>query len=154
LYFYFILSLRFSILWVTSSLILLIFTLNSSSSQFMVFSVSLLCLFRALMISFICFCVFSYSLFLFPWNFWVPPVCFGWPFLVTSLWNSHWLFAEFLLSGCSCVFCGVPCYNLSLFCWSLHLGIHCLYFPLNLVLIFLGRRMVSIPFLSSHHSIF
>jgi hypothetical protein len=36
---------------------------------FIVFSVSLWCLFRAPMISFICFCVYSYSLFLLSWNF-------------------------------------------------------------------------------------
>jgi hypothetical protein len=53
--------LRFSISWVTSSLILSIFILNSLISLFMVFSVSLWCLFGALMSSLICFCVFSYS---------------------------------------------------------------------------------------------
>jgi hypothetical protein len=58
------LFLKFSISWVTSSLILSIFTLNSFISLFIVFSVSVWCLFRAPMIWFICFCVFSYSLFL------------------------------------------------------------------------------------------
>jgi hypothetical protein len=50
--------LRFSILWVTSSLILSIFNFNSFISVFILFSVSLLCLFRAPVSSFICFCVF------------------------------------------------------------------------------------------------
>jgi hypothetical protein len=59
--------LKFSISWVTSSLILSIFVFNSF--------IYLLCslfhfgVFRAPMSSFICFCVFSYSLFLVSWNF-------------------------------------------------------------------------------------
>jgi hypothetical protein len=53
--------LRFSISWVTSSLILSIFALNSFIPLLMVMFVSVLCLSRALMISFVCFCVFSYS---------------------------------------------------------------------------------------------
>jgi hypothetical protein len=61
--------LRFCISWVTSSLILSIFVFTSFISVFIVFSVSLWCLFRAPMSSFICFCVFSYSLFLLSWNF-------------------------------------------------------------------------------------
>jgi hypothetical protein len=56
--------LRFNISLVTSSLILSIFIFNSFLALFIVFSVSLSCLFRAPMSSFICFCVFSYSLFL------------------------------------------------------------------------------------------
>jgi hypothetical protein len=56
--------LTFSISWVTSSLILSIFVFNSFISLFIVFSVSLWCLVRAPMSSFIYFCVFSYSLFL------------------------------------------------------------------------------------------
>jgi hypothetical protein len=54
--------LRFSISWVTSSLILLILDLNSFISLFVVFSVLLCCLLRAPMISFICF-VFSHILY-------------------------------------------------------------------------------------------
>jgi hypothetical protein len=61
--------LRFSMPWLTSSFILLIFFLNLFMSLFMVFSVSLWCLLRAPMSSFIYFCVFSYSLFLFSCNF-------------------------------------------------------------------------------------
>jgi hypothetical protein len=61
--------LRFSISKATFSLILSIFSLNSFTSLFMVFSVSFWCLFRAPMTSFICFCVFSYYLFLLSWNF-------------------------------------------------------------------------------------
>jgi hypothetical protein len=61
--------LRFSISWVTSPLILSIFGLNSFISLFMVFSVSFWCSFRAPMISFIWFCIFSYSLFLLSWNY-------------------------------------------------------------------------------------
>jgi hypothetical protein len=45
--------LRFSISWVTSSLILTIFAFNSFFSLFIVFSVSLWCLFRAPMSSFV-----------------------------------------------------------------------------------------------------
>jgi hypothetical protein len=56
--------LRFSISWVTSSLILSIFDLNPFISIFVVVLVLVWLLFRASMISFICFCVFSYSLFL------------------------------------------------------------------------------------------
>jgi hypothetical protein len=61
--------LRFSMSWVTSSLILPILVLNSFISLFMMFSVSLWYLFRAPTSSFICFCVFPYSLFLLSWNF-------------------------------------------------------------------------------------
>jgi hypothetical protein len=56
--------LRFSISWVTYSLILSIFMFNSLICLFMIFSVSLWCLFSVSMNLFICFCVFSYSLFL------------------------------------------------------------------------------------------
>jgi hypothetical protein len=45
------------------------FAFNSFISPFIVFSVSLWCLFRVPMSSFIYFCVFSYSLFLLSWNF-------------------------------------------------------------------------------------
>jgi hypothetical protein len=61
--------LRFSMSWVISSLMLSIFILNSFISLFMVFSVSFWFLFSTPMFSFICFCVFSYSLFLSSWNF-------------------------------------------------------------------------------------
>jgi hypothetical protein len=80
--------LRFSISRVMSFL-LSIFIFNSFISLFMVFSISLWCLFRAPMISFFYFCVFSYSLFLLSWGLLLPPVLFGWPCLVTSLWISH-----------------------------------------------------------------
>jgi hypothetical protein len=59
----------FSISCVTSSLILSIFALNSFISLIVVFCVSLWHLFRAPMSSFICFCVFSYSLFFLSWNY-------------------------------------------------------------------------------------
>jgi hypothetical protein len=95
--------LRFSISWATSSVILSVVTLNLLISLFMVFSVSVWYLFKALMHSLICFCVFSYSLFS-----WVPPIHFGWPCLVTSVWNSYWLLAEFLFSECSCGLCWLP----------------------------------------------
>jgi hypothetical protein len=45
------------------------FDLNSFISLFVVVSVSVWCLFMTSMISFICFCVFSYSLFLTSLNF-------------------------------------------------------------------------------------
>jgi hypothetical protein len=83
---------------------------------------------------------------------WEPPVCFGWPCLVTSLWNYHWLLAGFLFLGCSCVLHWVPCYSLFLFCCSLDLGICFLHFPLNPLLIYFEGRMVSIPFSCSHRS--
>jgi hypothetical protein len=60
--------LKFSISWITSSLTLSIFALNSFISLFMVVSVSVWCLFRTSMISLIFFCVFLYSLFLFSWK--------------------------------------------------------------------------------------
>jgi hypothetical protein len=60
--------LRLSITWVTSFLILSILSLIYLS-LFTVFSVSLWYLFRAPMCSLICFCVFSYSLFLLSCNF-------------------------------------------------------------------------------------
>jgi hypothetical protein len=53
--------LSFLLSCITSSLILLIFVLNSFISLFMVLSVSLWYLFRAPMTSFIHFCVCSYS---------------------------------------------------------------------------------------------
>jgi hypothetical protein len=83
---------------------------------------------------------------------WVPPLYFGWPCLVTSLWNSHWLLAKCLLSGCSCGPYWVPWYNLSLLCWSLDLAICFLHFPLYPVLIYLEGRVVSISFSSSYNS--
>jgi hypothetical protein len=46
----------------------------------------------------------------------------------------------------------VPWYNFSLFCWNLNLGICFLHFPLIPVLIHYWGEMVSILFLSSHHS--
>jgi hypothetical protein len=55
--------LRFSISWITASLNFL-FSSLINLSLFVVFSVSLWCLFRAPMSSFICFYVFLYSLFL------------------------------------------------------------------------------------------
>jgi hypothetical protein len=77
----------FFIVWVISSLILSNFTLNSFIYLFMVFSVSVWCLFRAPMISFIV-SVFSHILYFCCLGIsWVPSVCFGWPCLVTSLWN-------------------------------------------------------------------
>jgi hypothetical protein len=132
--------LSFSISWITSPIILPIFALNSFISVFMVFSVSLWCLFRAPMISFICFCVFSYSLFLLSWSFLSASCCFDWRCLVTSLWNSHRLFVGFLLSGCSCGLHWVSWYSLPLFCRSLHLDICFLHFPLNSVLIYFGEQ--------------
>jgi hypothetical protein len=68
--------LRYSILYVTS-LILSIFALNSFISLFMVLFVSVWYLFRAPMISFICFCVFSYFLVLLSWNFLSTSCTFG-----------------------------------------------------------------------------
>jgi hypothetical protein len=61
--------LRFSISWVTSSFMLSIFVLSSFISVFMVLFVSLCCLFSASMVSFICSCAFSNSLYLLSWNF-------------------------------------------------------------------------------------
>jgi hypothetical protein len=86
--------------------------------------------------SFICFCVFSYSYFCCLGMSWVPPVCFDWPCLVTSVWNFHWLLAGLLISGCSCGLHWVPWYSLSLFYWSLDLGVHFLHFPLNPLVIY------------------
>jgi hypothetical protein len=92
--------LRIFISWVTAPLISSNFNLNLFISLFMVFSVSFWCLFRASMISFICF---SHILvFCCLWISWMPPVHFGRPCLESSLWNSHWLLAGFLLSECSC----------------------------------------------------
>jgi hypothetical protein len=105
------------------------------------------------MSSFVCFCVFKYCLFLLTWISWVSPVCFGWPGPVSLPWNSQWLLAGFLLSVCSCGLPWVPWHTLSLFCWSLELDIHFLHFPLNPILIYFWGKMVSIPFLSSHCSI-
>jgi hypothetical protein len=144
--------LRFSISWVTSSLILSIFILSSFISLFMVIFVSLWCLFRTSMISFICSCTFSYSLFLLSWISWVSPVPFAWPYPVSSLWNSYLLLAGFLISECSCGLHWVPWYSFSLFCWSLNLGICHLHIPLVPILIWSWGKMVSILFPSSHHS--
>jgi hypothetical protein len=60
---------RFSISWVTFSLILSIFILSSFICLFIVFFVSLWCLYSACMVSFICSYAFSNSLFLLSWNF-------------------------------------------------------------------------------------
>jgi hypothetical protein len=126
--------LRFSISWGTSSFVLSIFTLNSFISLFMVCSVSVWCLFTLLWFH-LFVSVFSHILeFCFLGISWVS--CFGWPCLVTSLWNSHWFPVWFLLSGCSCGLRCVPWYGLSLFHWSLDLGIHFLHFTLNPVLLY------------------
>jgi hypothetical protein len=122
----------------TFSLILSIFVLNSFISLFMVFSVSLWHLFRAAMSSLIFLCVFSYFHFCCLGISWVPPVCFGWPCLVTSPWNSQW----FLLLGCSCGLHWVPWDSLSLFCWSLCF----LHFPLNPILFYFGGENGFHPF--------
>jgi hypothetical protein len=145
--------LRFSISWFTSSLILSIFILSSFISQFMVFFVSLWCLYRASIVSFICSCAFSYSLFLLFWNF-LSVSCTFWLTLSSIiLWNSLWLLAGFLLSDCSCVLRWVLWYSLSLFCWSLNVGICFLHFPpVPVLTTYWGGKMVSIFFLSSHHS--
>jgi hypothetical protein len=144
--------LRFSISWVTSSLILSIFVFNLFISLFLVCSVSLWCLFRAPMCSFICFCLLVFFIFWCLWISWVPLVCFGLSCLVTSPWNSRWLLAGFLLWECSCGHYWFPWYCLSLFCWSPELGIHFLHFPLNPVLIYFRGENFFIPFQSSHRS--
>jgi hypothetical protein len=61
--------LRFSISWVASSLILCIFVLSSFICLFIVFFISLWCLYSASIVSFICYCAFSNSLFLLSYNF-------------------------------------------------------------------------------------
>jgi hypothetical protein len=76
-------------LWVTSSLILSIFTLDSFTSLFMVFLFQFGAYLGLLWFPFIFFCVFSYSWFCYLGIDWVPPVCFGWRCVVSSLWNSH-----------------------------------------------------------------
>jgi hypothetical protein len=140
--------LKFSISWVTFSLTLSIFNLNSFISVFMVFSVSLWYLFRAPMSSFIYYCVFPFSLFLLFWNF-LSASCTFWLTMssnismkfsvITCRIPSFRVFLWALL---------VPWYSVSLFCWYLFSHI-----PLNPVLIyFLEGRMVSIPLLFSHCS--
>jgi hypothetical protein len=109
------------------------------------FSVSLWCLFRDPTIAFIF--VFSHILYFCCLGIsWVTPLYFGWPCLVTSLWHSHWLLAEFLILDCSFGPLWVPCYSLSLFCWSLDLAICFLHFPLNPLLIYFLGRKIYIPF--------
>jgi hypothetical protein len=61
--------LKFSVSWVTSSLILSIFYFNSFIYLFVMVSISVWSSFSASMISFISFYVFSYSLVLLSWNF-------------------------------------------------------------------------------------
>jgi hypothetical protein len=116
--------------------------------------VSLWYLFKASMSSFICFCVFSYSLFLLSWNF----LSASYTFCLTM---SSIIAMKFSVISCSissfricCEFHWVPWDSLSLFCWSLELIFHFLHFPLNPVLIyFFGEgRTISIPFSSSHPS--
>jgi hypothetical protein len=118
-----------------------IFIFNSFISLFIVFSVSLWCLFRIHMSSFICFCVFSCSLFLLSCNFLSTSWTF-WLIMCSNIFtNSQWLLAGFLFSGCSCGLPWVPWHSLSLFCWSLEVGICFLHFLLNHVLIyFLGEN--------------
>jgi hypothetical protein len=142
--------LRFSISWVTSSLTFSIFIFNSFISLFILFSVSFWCLFRAPMSSFICSCVFSYSLFLVSWNFLSASCMFWLTVSRISPWNSRWLLAWFLLWRCFCRHHWVPWCHLSLFCWGQELGIHFTHFPLNPVLSSFLRRVFSIPFASSH----
>jgi hypothetical protein len=68
--------LRFSISWVTSSLVLSIFIFNSVMCLFILNTVSFWYLFRAPMSTFICSCVFSYPLVLVSWNFFLFLVYF------------------------------------------------------------------------------
>jgi hypothetical protein len=118
----------------------------------MVFSVSFWCLFRDPMISFICFCVFSYSLFCCLGISCVFPLYFGWPCLVTSLWNSHWLLTGFLHSCCSCGPNWVHWYTFSLFCWTLILAFCFSSYPSeSCAYLFLGENGFH-PFFISHYS--
>jgi hypothetical protein len=142
----------FSMSWVTSSLILSIFIFNSFISLFIVFSVTLWCLFRAPMISFICSCVVSYSLFLFYWNFLSASCTFG-------LTTSSIISMEFSVITCRMSY-------LRVFLWTslgclvsfifvlLESGIGYPFssFPLNPVLNYFWGGLVSFPFSSFHHS--
>jgi hypothetical protein len=74
----------FSISWATFSLILSIFYLNSFITLFMVVSVSVWHLFSASMISFVCFYVFSYSLFLSSGNL-LSSSCMFWLIMLSNI---------------------------------------------------------------------
>jgi hypothetical protein len=120
--------------WVTSSLILSIFIFNSFFSVFMVFSVSVWCLFRVHLSSFICFCVFSYSLFLLSWNF-LNASCTYWLTMSSNISMKFEYLQDFFFQGFLVGFIGFLC-SLSLFHWSLSLGTCFLHFALNPVLIY------------------
>jgi hypothetical protein len=130
---------------VTSSLILSIFILNSFISLFMVFSVSLWCLFRAVMISLICFCVFSYSLFLLSWNFLSASYTF-WSTLSSNISTKFSVISCRISSLRMFLWALLGSLGLSLFCCSLEQGIHFLHFPLNPVLIYFGGENRFQPF--------
>jgi hypothetical protein len=115
----------------------------------MVISISVWYLFRVPMISFICFCVFSYSLIFLSWNF----LSVSYMFWLTM---SSTISKKFSLITCRIssfrVFCGlcwVPWYSLSLFCFSLDLGICFLHFTLNPVLLYFWVENGFSPFFSS-----
>jgi hypothetical protein len=109
----------------------------------MIFSVSFWCLFRAPMISFICFCVFTYSLFLLSWNFFSASYTL-WLTMSSNVSMKFSLITCRISSfRCSCGLHWVPWYSLSLFCWSLSL--HFLHFPLNPVLIYFRGEEWFLP---------
>jgi hypothetical protein len=117
-----------------------IFALNSFISLFIVIFVSVWCLFRSSMILFICFWVFSYSLFLLSWNFLSASYLF-WLTMSSIISMKFSLITCRITSlGCSCGLHWVPWYSLSLFCWSLDRGIHFLHFALNPILLYFGGR--------------
>jgi hypothetical protein len=104
--------LRFSLLWVNSSLILLIVILNSfiylwcSLFHFVIY-LGLLWVHVFVFVSYHILYFFCLGI------SWVPPVHFSWPCLVTATWNSQQLFERFLLSECSCGLHWVPWSSLS-----------------------------------------
>jgi hypothetical protein len=98
---------------------------------------------------FICFCFSSYCLIFVCWNFLSASST---PCLVILSSNAQWLLAGFLLSGCPCGHRWVPWCCLSLFCWSLELGIHFRHIPLNPVLNYIwGVNSFHSFFISSLH---
>jgi hypothetical protein len=109
-----------------------IFVLSSFICLFIMFSLSLWCLYSTSMVSFISSFAFSNSLFLLSWNF-LSVSCTFW---LTLSCISHWVPIVCLLLNYSCGLHWVLWHSLSSFCWSLNLSTCFLHSPLVPVLIF------------------
>jgi hypothetical protein len=109
---------RFSISLLKSSFIFCVVIFNSYVTFFIVSFVSLWCLLKSFLSSFICFYVFSCSLFLVSWNFF--NVSCTSLLTMSSIFTKSFSVISSKISSLG-FFCGchwAPYWHLSLFCWG------------------------------------